>query len=179
MRMAMVRASRRLGWLGLLCLAMPAWTVLATPSSPERIEWHGKSYDLLSEPLEQRYPGGQGRPHFRMEAAKGLGAERGYAGRWRLEDDRLYLVDIDAWFCGNGSGDVACRRATLPLLFGAAPGQPIFADWFNGELVLSEAAPEHSSRVAARGRTIHILLKAGKVARIETVDEKRFPGEGR
>lgn len=172
--MATVRASRWLGRLGLLCLVLPAWT-FATPAGPERIEWHGKSYDLLGQPLEQRYPGGQGRPHFRVEAAKGTVVNRGYIGRWRLEDDRLYLVDIDAWFCGDGTGVAPCRRATLPLLFGAAPGEPVFADWFNGELVLSEAAPQD----VARGRTIHVLLKAGKVAHIESVDETRGSVVGR
>lgn len=165
------RACRWPGWLALSCMAWLPGLSLALPAGPERLEWHGKTYDLLSEPLEQRYPGGQGRPRFHAEPGRDAGAGRGYAGRWRLEDDRLYLVDIDTWLCGGGvSDDAGCRRATLPILFGAAPGQVVFAGWFSGELVLSETALARPAPGAGGARTIRVTLKAGKVTRIETLD---------
>lgn len=171
-----MRADRWPGWFGLLCLAFAPWPSPASPSVPERVEWHGKSYVLLSEPLEQRYPSGSGRPRFRLlPGSDGGAAGRGYTGRWRLEDDRLYLVDIDTWLCGEaGTAEASCRRATLPGLFGATPGKPVFAEWFTGELVLSEAALPPS----ALARTIRITLKAGKVTRIERVDGAWHAREG-
>ena len=160
--------TRTRGWpgrLALSCLLLP-WAAQALPP-PERLEWHGRTYEVVGDPLAQRYAGRE-RPRFMPAPLRAAGDdERGYTGRWRLEDDRLYLVDIDTWLCLDAAVYVGeCHRATLPELFGVAPGKPVFADWYSGELVLPDAL---SSR--PRERTIRITLKAGKVTRIETIDE--------
>lgn len=153
------------GRLALSCLLLP-WAAQALPAA-ERLEWHGRSYELVGDPLAQRYAG-RDRPRFMPAPLRAAtDDERGYTGRWRLEDDRLYLVDLDTWLCLDAAVYVGeCHRATLPELFGVAPGKPVFADWYSGELVLPDAL---SSR--AGERTIRIMLRAGRVTHIETVDE--------
>lgn len=173
MRCRATRLTR--GWpgrLALSCLLLP-WAAQATP--PERLEWHGRSYQLIGDPLAQRYAG-RDRPRFMPAPLRAVADdERGYSGRWRLEDDRLYLVDIDTWLCLDAAVYVGeCHRATLPELFGVAPGKPVFADWYSGELVLPGAAPVPA---ADHERTIRITLKAGRVTHIEMVGQAR-PGAG-
>ncbi|MGO4701844.1 hypothetical protein [Dyella sp. 2RAB6] len=161
------RWTGRLALSCLLLLMLLPWAAQALPP-PERLEWHGRTYAVLGDPLAQRYAG-RDRPRF-MPAPlhTATDEERGYSGRWRLEDDRLYLVDIDSWLCIDAAVYAGeCHRVTLPELFGVAPGKPVFADWYSGELVL----PPDALSSRARERTIRITLKAGKVTRIETVDE--------
>lgn len=161
------------GVIGLLWLALP-WFAYAMPLHTERLEWHGKTYELLSEPLEQHYPDRQARPRFMPAPLRAAGDERGYVASWRLEEDRLYLVDIDTWFCAAATvRSVDCRRATLAELFGTAPGGEVSADWYSGELILPDGALLPGDRAgygAPHERTIRITLKAGKVTRIETID---------
>jgi hypothetical protein len=176
MRNTATRVRRWPGWLRWPCLALLSWPAFGAPSPPERLEWHGRIYDLAGAPLEQRYPGGQGRPRFQASAGE-AGTERGYAGRWRLEDDRLYLVDIDAQLCDvHTTKQAACRRATLADLFGIAPGRTVFAEWFNGVLVLSPSRTPPSPQGEADEPTYRITLKAGKVTRIEAVGGRRREG---
>ena len=53
---------------------------------------------------------------------------RGYTGLWKIEDDKLYLINL---FHRKGN-------STLPLdsIFGVTNGQPIEASWYSGELHL-------------------------------------------
>ena len=127
--------TRTRGWpgrLALSCLLLP-WAAQALPA-PERLEWHGRTYEVVGDPLAQRYAGRE-RPRFMPAPLRAASDdERGYSGRWRLEDDRLYLVDIDTWLCLDAAVYVGeCHRATLAELFGVAPGKPVFADWYSGE----------------------------------------------
>lgn len=156
---------RTRGWRGRLALSCLLLPLAAQAQPPERLEWHGRTYELKSDPLAQRYAGRE-RPRFMPAPLRAASdEERGYSGRWRLEDDRLYLVDIDTWLCLDAAVYVGeCHRATLPELFGVAPGKPVFAEWYSGELVLPDAPSSRSGE-----RAIRITLKAGKVTRIERV----------
>jgi len=163
------------GWL-LLGLPLSLLHATAAPA-PEHLEWHGKVYDLMTQPLEQRYTEAQVRPRFMRAPLQSPRDDRGYVGSWRLEDDRLYLLAVDSWLCRDGATRTSdCRKATLHDVLGEDATTPLFAEWFNGELIL--ASPETASAVSmkygtARGRTIHITLKAGKVTHIQTLDRDR------
>lgn len=52
--------------------------------------------------------------------------ERGYIGRWKIEDDTLWLTGLYAWRDGKNTG--------LAELFGAT--DEVAADWFSGPLVV-------------------------------------------
>lgn len=177
-----MRAWQSLGGIGLMLLATPGLPH-AMPLSAERLEWHGKTYELLSAPLEQRYPDRVARPRFMPAPLRAAGTGRGYVGSWRLEDDRLYLVNIDGWLCGDAAvRPDDCRRATLADLFGAAADKPVFAQWYSGELTLPDGALLRDGRSgygALHERTIRITLKAGKVIHIETTDNARRSGTER
>ena len=172
-----MRVRRWTGWLGLVPLlgGLSPGPLHATAQQAERIEWHGKAYLLFTQPLEQRYPDRQQRPSFMVAPlTRAANNARGYIGSWRLEDDRLYLVDIQAWFCKEGAtGSADCRKVTVPDLFGDGAKAPVFADWFNGELTLPDGALLRRAPLeygASYQRTIRITLKGGKVTRIQTVD---------
>ncbi|MFC4763839.1 hypothetical protein [Dyella koreensis] len=158
-----------LGWL----LGFPLGLLHATVSPPEQLEWHGKNYNLATQPLEQRYAGEQVRPRFMSAPLVKAGGDRGYIGHWRLEDDRLYLLDIESWLCGEGAVlKTDCRKVTLDDVFGDGTKAPVLAEWFNGDLVLSSQEPV---REAAYRPTIRITLKAGKVTHIEMIGNVPSP----
>jgi hypothetical protein len=163
-----------LGWL-------PLGLLQASAQQAERIEWHGKAYLLFTQPLEQRYPDPRQRPSFMVAPlTRAADNARGYIGSWRLEDDRLYLVDIQAWFCKEGaSAHADCRKVTVADLFGDGATGPVFADWFNGELTLPDGAPLRQAPLeygSSYQRTIRITLKGGKVTRIQTIDNTSGAG---
>ncbi|SFS17894.1 hypothetical protein SAMN05216570_3681 [Dyella sp. OK004] len=165
---------RKSGWpiaLGWLLLGFPLGLLHATALPPERLEWHGMTYSLATQPLDQRYTGGQVRPHFMRAPLVEADGDRGYIGHWQLEDDRLYLLDIESWLCSDGAAlKTDCRKVTLDDVFGVSTKAPVFAEWFNGDLVLSSQESMHE---AAYRHAIRITLKAGKVTHIETVDNMR------
>jgi hypothetical protein len=157
--------------MGWLLFSLPFGLLHATTPLAERLEWHGKVYRLMALPLEQRYTAGLARPGFMSAPLDTAGGDgRGYVGSWRLEDDRLYLLEIESWLCkGAAVRKADCRKATLDDVFGNGAKAPVFADWFNGDLVLldREARAVADSHVA-NSPTIRITLKAGKVTHIET-----------
>lgn len=167
---------RKGGWLmalGWLLLGFPLGLLHATVSPPEQLEWHGKTYSLATQPLEQRYAGEQVRPRFMRAPLVKAGGDRGYIGHWQLEDDRLYLQDIESWLCSDGAVlKTDCRKVTLNDVFGGGTKAPVFAEWFNGDLVLSSQEP---MREAAYRQTIRITLKAGKVTHIEMIGNAKAP----
>lgn len=158
----------RRGWwvqgVGWLLLGLPLGLLHATTSLAERLEWHGKVYRLMAQPLEQRYAGGLARPRFMSTPRDTAGGDsRGYMASWRLEDDRLYLLEIESWLCKDAVvRETDCRKATLDDVFGNGTRAPVFAEWFNGDLVLLDR------EVVDSQPTIRITLKAGKVTHIET-----------
>lgn len=167
---------RKGGWpiaLGWLLLGFPLGVLHATASLPEQLEWHGKTYRLVTQPLEQRYVDGQVRPRFMRAPRVSTNGDRGYIGHWRLEDDRLYLLDIESWFCSDRAVlKTDCRKVTLDDVFGDGTKAPVFAEWFSGDLLLSSQESVHE---AAYRYIIRITLKAGKVTHIQTVDSAHAP----
>ena len=89
----------------------------------EKLTYNGKKYDLHTEPLKSylyEYPIERpGRTHSFCTACW-----RGYVGHWAIEDDKLYLVELDCL-------ELPPRNA-LDDLF---PGQEkVFAEWFIGTI---------------------------------------------
>ena len=89
----------------------------------EKLTYNGQKYELHTEPLR---PYLYKHPIERPSRARTFSTAcwRGYVGHWAIEDDKLYLVELDCF-------EVPHRNA-LDDLF---PGQEqVFAEWFSGTI---------------------------------------------
>ena len=89
----------------------------------EKLTYKGQKYELYTEPLRpylDEHPIERlGRTHIRR-----TNCWRGYVGHWAIEDDKLYLVELDYFKFSP--------RIGLENLF---PGQQkVFAEWFSGSI---------------------------------------------
>ena len=91
-----------------------------TAQALETIIYNGEEYGMASEPLSDY-----------LEKTKILFISphtalwRGYYGKWKIENNRLFLVELKAYITGH-------QEVGLDFLF---PGeQKVFADWFTGTI---------------------------------------------
>jgi hypothetical protein len=79
--------------------------------------------------------------------------ERGYVGRWKIEDDTLWLTGLYAWRDGKYTG--------LSDLFGNR--KEVAAEWFSGALLVEPASSEIPEGTLPQMRTLRV--EAGRVVR--------------
>lgn len=158
----------------LCCLGAQAWAAprAANPAG-EWVRWHGRSYLLTEQPLADRIPDLRSAAHFVAPPGDGAPATRGYVALWQLDDDRLYLHDIQAWRCAESSLPSRCTPLTLRDLFGPVASAPLLADWFSGELHLrlDRESCGPGDDCASLPGNVRLTLKAGKLMRIENTME--------
>ncbi len=104
-----------------------------TCQMPERIEYEGQLLTMYSEPLQDKLPRTAKYGEYLDAPDASYPFEvscsalwRGYVGHWRIEDDRLYLVEIVAQ---TPTGEDASIRTLFPNADGA-----VFANWYTGDL---------------------------------------------
>ena len=92
-----------------------------TAQSYERLLFEGKEYGMADEPL-----------YFYLQKRKDIqftrpttACWRGYYGRWEIRDNKLFLVDLEAYLPGF-------TVVGIDYVF-SKPG-PIFADWFSRDI---------------------------------------------
>ena len=89
----------------------------------EKLTYNGKEYELHTEPLRAYFY------EHPIESTNdtyifSTNCWRGYVGHWAIEDDKLFLVELDCLELP--------RRNALDKLF---PGQKkVFAEWFSGTI---------------------------------------------
>ena len=89
----------------------------------EKLTYNGQKYEMHTKPLSPylaEHPIElSGRTHIER-----TDCWRGYVGHWAIEDDKLYLVDLDSF-------EIPHRNALYDLF----PGQQkVFAEWFSGTI---------------------------------------------
>ena len=115
---------------------------------PEIIYIKGDLYTLYTTPLL---------PWLRQQDPSSLfdlrtpNCERGYIGRWKIEDDTLWLTGVYGWRDGKDTG--------LTDLFGAV--EEVAADWFTGPLVIEPSAPAIADGAYPKPSTL--FVEAGRV----------------
>ena len=77
--------------------------------------------------------------------------ERGYIGRWKIEDDTLWLTGLYAWRNGKYTG--------LSDLVGDL--NEVAADWFSGPLVVEPTSSAILDGAYPKGRTL--FVEAGRI----------------
>jgi hypothetical protein len=103
----------------------------ATGQEGELVIYKGDTLAMLSEPLEiylQRKEPRQ-KLHPSLENGCSTALWRGYVGLWRIENNRLLLVDVYA--CGN-------KKESIKDKIFIPQDSEIFADWFTGDLFIEK-----------------------------------------
>lgn len=92
-----------------------------TAQAREILIYKGKKYGMATEPLEPYIESNGIQFNPMIECS---GCWRGYIGTWSIEDNKLYLIDIDT--------DNDGKKVGLEYLF--SNQEKVFAEWFTGEL---------------------------------------------
>ena len=92
-----------------------------TAQAREILIYKGKKYGMATEPLEPYIESNGIQFNHMIECS---GCWRGYIVTWSIEDNKLYLIDIDT--------DNDGKKVGLEYLF--SNQEKVFAEWFTGEL---------------------------------------------
>lgn len=102
-----------------------------TAQFAESVLYGGEEVAMLTTPLEDYFAMGGASPLFDANYCTALW--RGYAGRWDIVGDRLYLIALQGHLEGGG-------HASLASVFPEFP-ERVFAHWYSGELRLVWGKP--------------------------------------
>lgn len=91
----------------------------------EILFYNGHKYILYSEPLRKYLKKSKTKPNFRF---LGSNCWRGYLATWSIDDNKLFLVAIDA----EHPDGTKVKLSDIFLL----DEKKVFAVWFTGELIL-------------------------------------------
>ena len=127
----------------------------------EKLTYNGKEYELHTEPLRAylyEHPIESTNDTYIVST----NCWRGYVGYWAIEDDKLYLVELDCLELP--------RRNALDALF---PGQQkVFAEWFSGTIrtTLDEKYMYLEFKIE-KGKLIEVVQKENKYKYISDFDQ--------
>lgn len=109
------------------------WTTIsfATGQRGEQVIYKGDTLTMLCEPLEIYFQenDSQQRLHPSIENSCSTALWRGYVGLWKIENNRLFLVDVYA--CGD-------RNRSIKNQIFKGQDAEIFAYWFTGDLFIEK-----------------------------------------
>lgn len=121
----------------------------------EKLTYNGQKYEMHTEPL---------RPYLYEHPIERLGRThiertdcwRGYVGHWAIEDDKLYLVELDSF-------EIPHRNA-LDDLF---PSQEkVFSEWFSGTIhTISDEMYMYYEFKIEKGRLVEVEKKESEYMR--------------
>ncbi len=94
-----------------------------TPQNKELLDFEGREVSIDSEPLSAYFVLMDIDPGFE---AGGVELNRGYRGVWEIDEDRLYLVQLEANLIDG-------TKANLQSIFPESPDR-VFADWYSGAI---------------------------------------------
>lgn len=124
----------------------------------EKLLYKGEEYYMATEPLY---------PYLVSKNIKfyaySTACWRGYKGRWIIENDKLYLVDLEAYLPIENN-ELNERIVGLDYLF---PGQNrVFASWFTGEIRIPHGEMMryvHQGYASLFEKELFLKIKAGYV----------------
>ncbi len=115
-----------------LIVTIGAVSAAATAQILDSLHYKGNKYDLLCDPLVpyfELFPGKQ--PSGKLSPSNNW---RGYVSTWKIEDQKLLLVDVTTAESYDTQAYVVRRKSVLREVF---PGQEkVVAEWFSGLLVI-------------------------------------------
>ena len=119
----------------------------------EKLTYNGEVYEMFDEPLRSYLYKYDIERLNRTQTIFSTNCWRGYVGHWAIEDDKLYLVELDYFEFSP--------RIGLENLF---PGkQKVFAEWFSGSIstTLDEKYMYLEFKIE-KGKLIEVVQKENK-----------------
>ena len=119
----------------------------------EKLTYNGEVYEMFDEPLRSFLYKYDIERLNRTQTIFSTNCWRGYVGHWAIEDDKLYLGELDCLELP--------RRNALDALF---PGQQkVFAEWFSGSIstTLNEKYMYLEFKIE-KGKLIEVVQKENK-----------------
>ena len=119
----------------------------------EKLTYNGKVYEMFDEPLRSYHYKYDIERLNRTQTIFSTNCWRGYVGHWAIEDDKLFLVELDCLELP--------RRNALDKLF---PGQKkVFAEWFSGTIhTFSDKMYMYLEFKIEKGHLVEVLEKESK-----------------
>ena len=120
----------------------------------DKLTYNGKEYDIHNEPLYpyliRNYPTNLFRPSNNTIQTD---CWRGYVGHWAIEDDKLYLLELDCL-------ELPPRNALDDIFSGQ---QKVFAEWFSGTIhTFSDKMYMYLEFKIEKGHLVEVLEKESK-----------------
>jgi hypothetical protein len=139
-----------------------------TAQAGDLIEYIGKAYILLSNPLEQYFEAGHQRPKCLAEEIEYRDTSnwRGYVAEWTINNDIFFIINIE-----GPNGEVS--RAMSELFPDAQP--PIEASWYSGKLRLRAGKMlqyVHMGYGTRYEKEIILHVKKGRVVKKKIIDNR-------
>lgn len=157
-----------LSWL----LLVSSSAVYATAQIPDQIELDGKTYELLSEPLNDYLY----EVHWQLpeDAEIHSGNWRGYIASWAIQEGQLVLLDAVIRRYHEDLDDTL-TESLMPSLF--PDQQQVIAVWFSGTLVVPTGPLReyvHMGYQSSYERYTVLEIAAGKVTAQHDLNYQQF-----
>ena len=119
----------------------------------EKLTYNGEVYEMFDEPLRSFLYKYDIERLNRTQTIFSTNCWRGYVGHWAIEDDKLYLVELDCL-------ELPRRNALDALFLGQ---QKVFAVWFSGSIstTLNEKYMYLEFKIE-KGKLIEVVQKENK-----------------
>lgn len=147
----------------------------ATAQIPDGISYEGQGHALYSQPIHALL---RARPELQARVERYIGPRcsaswSGLRAEWAVEDDRLYLVRLEANPCDREPDRIPLRK------LGARRGETrLFAEWFSGELRLpqgEELEYVHMGFESVYERDLFLTIEKGRLIGRRVVENPRPP----
>ena len=134
----------------------------------ERLIYEGKECLMADEPLHPYL-----KEHKIEFSWPHTACWRGYTGSWQIEDNKLYLIGLEAYI-KSPSGNVphdSLKEVGMDYLF---PGQEkVFADWYSGEIRIPQGKLLeyiHLGFASVYEKDLFLKIEAGQVVGKREID---------
>ncbi len=148
-----------------------------TAQRSDKLIYKGNEYELASEPLNV-YLKGTGIRLAQISTA----CHRGYIAEWLIEDDKLFLIDFNAFIPNNETdknwvSKDEVEEVGLKYLF---PNQEkVFAEWFSGVLRVPYGEMiryVHQGYASIYEKELYLRFVNGKYVSYREIDQSHLRG---
>ncbi len=133
----------------------------------ERLIYNNEEYSLATEPLSPYLA-----KHKIEFPSTTTACWRGYCGKWLIENNKLYLIDLKA---NSGNFLFDGRTVGIDYLF---PGQnKVFADWYSGEIRIPYGKMMqyvHQGYASLYEKELFLTVESGVIVDESEIDNTHF-----